>query len=287
MKWNKHGLIVVALAFYLLLPLAGTLLYSFAENWSTTILPQSWTFSWYIQLFQDERFLAALARSALVITVAVALCVTMMLLAMFVMLLYFPKQANVLKVISMLPYGVPAVAAAIGLLNLYSSSSIQIVGTPWILFGVYAVIIMPFVYQSIRNSIYTIDAMELNQAAEILGATKWQAITSVVLPNISKGILSATLLSISMLFGEFALANLLVGGRFETLQIYLYQQMSKNGHLTSAIVITYYTMIMIITGLLLNFQASKGEKQAKRQRGRLRKTLGHSAKKTVAEGEIT
>ena len=57
----------------------------------------------------------------------------------------------------------------------------------------------------------------------------------------------AVLLSVAMLFGEFALANLLVGGRFETLQIYLYQKINKSGHLGSAIVVTYYLLIVLIT----------------------------------------
>ncbi|WP_209121768.1 ABC transporter permease [Alkalihalobacillus sp. BA299] len=285
-KNNKHVYIVIALAIYLLLPLAGTLIYSLSEKWSTTILPESWTLSWYVQLFQDERFIAALSRSIFVIAVAVFISVVVMLITMFVVLLYFPKQEQLLKIISMLPYGVPAVASAIGLLNLYSSSSIKIVGTPWILFGVYAIIIMPFVYQGIRNSIYTINAVELIQAAEILGASKLKAITSVVLPNISKGILAATLLSISMLFGEFALANLLVGGRYETLQIYLYQQLSKNGHLTSAIVITYYTIIIIITGVLLSFQSQKGGNAPKKSWGIIRARPEQSVQKTMVEGDL-
>src|SRR5699024_7050096 len=205
-------------------------------------------------LFQDTRFLEALSRSIFVIASSVLISLVVMLLAMFVVVIYFPSKEKYLKLVSMIPYGVPAIVSAIGLLNVYSSSSISIVGTPWILIGSYAIIIMPFVYQGIRNSLYTVNAVELIHAAELLGATKIKAVISVVLPNIMKGILAAALLSIAMLFGEFALANLLVGGQYETLQIYLYQKFSKNGHLTSAIVISYYIIIMVVTGLLIQFQ---------------------------------
>ncbi|QFT91145.1 Putative 2-aminoethylphosphonate transport system permease protein PhnV [Bacillus sp. THAF10] len=279
-----HLFIVILLAIYLLLPLAGTLVYSLSKNWSTTILPESWTFSWYIQLFQDERFFQALGRSIFVIAGGVGLSMVIMLITIFVVLLYFPKQEMVLKLISMLPYGVPAVASAIGLLNLYSSSTFTIVGTPWILIGIYAVIIIPFVYQGIRNSLYSVNAIELIQAAELLGASKVKAILSVVLPNISKGILAATLLSISMLFGEFALANILVGGRYETLQIYLYQQLSKNGHLTSAIVISYYTIIIIITGFLLTLQSKKSSQTTKKKSIFLK--TKQPMKISIHEGEV-
>lgn len=250
----KHLIIVSILGIYLLLPLFGTLLYSLAEEWSTTILPESWTLSWYKMLFEDMRFMEALGRSIFVISTSVILSLTVMILTIFIMTIYFPRKEKYLKLISMMPYGIPGVVSAIGLLNIYSSSIIPITGTPWILIGSYAIIIMPFVYQGIRNSLYTVNATELIQAAELLGASKLKAVTSVVLPNMMKGVLAAALLSIAMLFGEFALANLLVGGQYETLQIYLYQQFSKNGHLTSAIVISYYFIIMMVTGLLIQFQ---------------------------------
>lgn len=250
----KHIIVAAILGVYLLLPLLGTLLYSLAGEWNTTILPESWTFSWYQMLFEDSRFLQALGRSVFVISISVILSLFIMIVTIFIMTIYFPRQEKYLKLISMMPYGVPGVVLAIGLLNIYSSSIVPITGTPWILIGSYAIIIMPFVYQGIRNSLYTINAMELIHTAELLGASRVRAVVSVVLPNMMKGILAAALLSIAMLFGEFALANLLVGGQYETLQIYLYQQFSKNGHLTSAIVISYYLIIMIVTGLLLRFQ---------------------------------
>lgn len=286
MKNVKHIIIVSVLALYLVLPLVGTLLYSLAGKWSNTMLPESWTLSWYMSLFQDERFLEALSRSIFVIFSSVILSLVVMLLAIFAVAIYFPTKQKYLKIISMLPYGVPAVASAIGLINIYSSSAINIIGTPWILIGSYAIIIMPFVYQSIRNSMYTVNAMELIQAAELLGATKLRAVMTIVLPNIKKGILSACLLSIAMLFGEFAFANLLVGGRFETLQIYLYQQFNKNGHVTSAIVVSYYFIILVITALLLTFQDSHMDKnKGKVTKARLLKQQA-SFKKSV-EGDVS
>ncbi|GAB3064160.1 ABC transporter permease [Salinicoccus sesuvii] len=250
----KHISVVVILAIYLLLPLIGTLMYSLAGKWSTTVLPETWTLSWYGTLFQDSRFIAALGRSIFVITGGVVLSLTLMILTIFIITIHFPSKEKYLKLVSMMPYGIPGVVFAIGLLNIYSSSVVPITGTPWILIGVYAIVTMPFVYQGLRNSLYTINAKELIQAAELLGASKTGAVLTVVLPNMMKGVLAAALLSIAMLFGDFALANLLVGGRYETLQIYLYQQFNKNGHVTSAIVISYYFIIMLVTVLLTRFQ---------------------------------
>lgn len=282
---RKHIVIAFVLAIYLLLPLIGTLMYSLAGKWSNTILPESWTFAWYAELFQDMRYFEALFRSIFVIAGSVILSLAVMLLAICIVTIYFPKQEKYLKVISMIPYGVPGIVSAIGLLNIYSSTSMQ--GTPWLLIGAYAIIIMPFVYQGIRNSLYTVNATELIQAAELLGATKVRAVLTIVLPNISKGVLTAALLSIAMLFGEFALANLLVGGQYETLQIYLYQQLNKNGHLTSAIVISYYFIIMIVTALLIQFQQpSHVKRKSFLSNLRMKRPGRQTVQKKTIEGEI-
>ncbi|MNJ50686.1 hypothetical protein D3C77_459690 [compost metagenome] len=55
------------------------------------------------------------------------------------------------------------------------------------------------------------------------------------------------LLSFSVLFGEFVLTNMLVGGQIETVQIYLYTRLAESGHLASTIAILYFVFILIIS----------------------------------------
>ncbi len=57
----------------------------------------------------------------------------------------------------------------------------------------------------------------------------------------------ALFLSFSFLIGEFVFANLLVGTRYETLQIYLYNLRNGSGHLTSALVISYFLAVLLLT----------------------------------------
>ena len=61
-----HQLVVYSLLLILMLPLLGTLLYSFSTSWSASILPSGLTFKWYVELWSDSRFLAAFGRSLLV-----------------------------------------------------------------------------------------------------------------------------------------------------------------------------------------------------------------------------
>lgn len=286
-SFSFHKVVVGLLVIYLLIPLIGTFLFSIAGKWDHTILPESYTMKWYIELFQDERFYDAFQRTLFLIVMTVGLSIVIMLPTIFIITVYFSKWERLLQAAAMLPYGIPPIVGAVGLIKLYSNSPFPIAGTPWILIGAYFITILPFMYQGIRNSLRTLNAVQLFDAAELLGATKFQAFRTVVFPNIISGILVSTLLSVSLLFSEFALANLLVGGRFETLQIYLADKLNSSGHLTSAIVITYYSVILIITGAVLKL-TFKNEKNS----GVSKKNIVHSLfkkqsrdKKITVEGE--
>ncbi len=94
-----------------------------------------------------------------------------------------------------------------------------------------------------------INLRELMDAASLLGASTWRAALLVVLPNLRKGATIAVLLSFSFLIGEFVFANMLVGSRYETLQVYLYNMRNGSGHFTSALVISYFFVVLLVTWL--------------------------------------
>ncbi|QGQ99912.1 ABC transporter permease subunit [Paenibacillus psychroresistens] len=236
---------------YLIIPLVATLLYSIANEWQNTVLPESWSLHWFQDLLTDKRFGAALWRTIMVCFLSVALNVLVLFPTIFIVVVYFPKWERVLNLIALLPYALPGVVAAVGLIKLYSSGPIAISGTIWILIGAYFVTILPYMYQGIRNSLRTVRAIELMDAAQLLGASKWQAFYKVIIPNVLSGLTVSILLSFSILFGEFVLTNLLVGGQFETIQIYLYRRMAESGHLASAVVICYFVLILLLSALIL------------------------------------
>ena len=103
------------------------------------------------------------------------------------------------------------------------------------------------------NNLRALNLHDLMDAASLLGSSAPQAFMRVVLPNIRKGILSAWFIAFSLLFGEFVFANMLVGTNFETLQVYLYNMRQTSGHFTSAIVISYFLVILILTLLANRF----------------------------------
>lgn len=246
-----HRSLMLLLMIYLLLPLLATFIYAFAKEWQATILPESWTLEWFQEMFRDIRFMEALWTSLYLCLISVVLSLAVMLPAVFIITIYLPKLETFMKGIVVLPYAVPGVVAAVGLIRAYSSGPINITGTAYILIGAYFIIILPYMYQGIRNSLLTVSAVELLNSAEMLGANRFKAFVTVIIPNIWPGIVTSTLLSFSVLFGEYVLTNMLVGGHIQTIQVYLYQRVNESGHLASAIAISYFLFILVLSMILM------------------------------------
>ncbi|ANU14461.1 Thiamin ABC transporter, transmembrane component [Planococcus halocryophilus Or1] len=243
-KKGVADLFLLFLMLYLILPIIATALYAFSTEWNSTVLPEGLTFKWLSVLFQDVEFIQAFGRSVLLSGSAVLLAFLLVVPAIFVIVLYFPKYEKWMQTIVVLVYAFPGVILAVGLIRTYTQ-----LGIPMILavLGVYVISIFPYIYQGTRNSLRNINAKQLLDAAELLGASKRQAFAKVLLPAIYPGLFVGALLSFSILFGEFVLINLVVGSRFETVQIYLMEKLSTSGHIASAVVFVYLVLMGILT----------------------------------------
>ncbi|MGR5128216.1 ABC transporter permease [Photobacterium swingsii] len=248
-----HKTLVYSIVGIMLIPILATFVYSISSRWGATVLPDGFTFDWYINLLTDSRFLDAFGRSLFICIAALALSVVLILPAIFVVFYYFPKLHKVMNMLILLPFAVPPVVSSVGLLQLYADSEITLIGTPWILIGTYFTIALPFMYRAIANSFDAINLQDLMDAAHLLGASTSKAFLLIILPNLKKGLMASLFLSFSFLLGEFVFANILVGTRYETLQMYLYNMRNTSGHFTSALIMTYFLFIFVLTWLASRF----------------------------------
>ena len=241
-KWVLGGLVAT-----LLLPLLATFLYSISTRWGATLLPDGFTLDWYFKLWGDPRFLAAFGRSLLVCFATLLLGTLVLVPTVLVVAYYFPKLDPWMNLLILLPFAVPPVVSSVGLLQIYADGVLPIIGTPWILIGTWFTVVLPFMYRALANSLNGVPLKDLLDAAHLLGAGTFKAFLLVVVPNIRKGLLVSLLIAFSFLFGEFVFANILVGTRYETLQIYLYNMRQTSGHFTSALVASYFIFTLILT----------------------------------------
>ncbi|UBU47394.1 ABC transporter permease [Cobetia amphilecti] len=246
---NVYTFIVTSVFALLALPLIATLFYALATRWGASLTPDALTVKWFLELWTTPRFLAAFGRSLLVAVGALALSLLLIVPVVFLAHTRYPRLDSVMNGLILLPFAVPPIVSSVGLLQLYAGGPLAIVGTPWILIPTYFTIVLPFMYRALANSLRALDVASLMEAAQLLGASPLKAFFLVVLPNIRVGIQIAVFLAFSFLAGEFVFANMLVGTRFETLQVYLNNIRGASGHFTSALVITLFVFTLILTWL--------------------------------------
>lgn len=259
LKSYYHQFVVCLLFLILLSPIFATFLYSISTRWGATLLPDGLTLDWYWQLWTDERFLMSLLRSLLICFTAIIVAIICIFPVLFVTYYYFPYLKAIMNFLIILPFAVPPVVSSIGLLQLYADDPLVLTGTPWILIGCYFMIVLPFMYRSLENNLLALNIHDLVDSARLLGASTFMSVLKVIIPNLRNGILSAIFLSFSFLIGEFLFANMLVGGQFETLQVYLFSIRSNGGHYSSALVISYFSMLLFAT-LIANRFNKQGNK---------------------------
>ncbi len=251
MKGKKSSsVLIVIICVYLLLPLVLTFFYSLFQQWDH-ILPSGFTAQYYRQLFFDTRFLAALGRTVLISILPILLCTVIVLLAMYVVVVYLPWLDKIMQVLCMIPYAIQGVILAVSILSLYADAPEPFSNRIFMLTATYCVMILPYMYQSIKNNLNGVNAPRLLETAQILGAGKLRAFFSIIVPNILSGVVISMMLSASMVFGDFVIVNTIGGSYFETAQMYLYKILFQSGQLSSAlIVLLFVTTLLISAGIM-------------------------------------
>ena len=259
MKAKKNILPVVflvLLAAYLLLPFATTLIYSVFVEW-TDVLPHGFTLRNYVQLFTDGEFWASLGRTLILCTASVAFTIVILLLAMYAVLVLNRRMAGPMQFVCMIPYALQGVILSISFISLYSGTGTLLSNRMLMLFGAYAVMVLPYIYQGVRNSFNAIDATMLLNAAQMLGCSRFRAYLQIILPNVFSGLLISALLAQSIVFGDFVLANNIAGNTYQNIQVYLTHKMNTSSGLSSATVVVLFAVVFVLTGAALKLQHKK------------------------------
>jgi len=240
------NMILWVLGAYLLLPLIATFLYSVFKEWDS-ILPSGVTLKYYGEILSDGTFLAAIVRTVLISVLPIILCTLMILLTMYVITVYVPWLDRYMQILCTIPYAIQGIIIAISVLALYADAPWPFSNRIFMLTATYCVIILPYMYQGIRNRLNGINAVKLLEAAQMLGTTKLHAFFAVVVPNIVSGVMISAMLSASLIFGDFVIVNIIGGSYYPTTQGYLYHVLSQSGQKSSAVIIVLFAVTLLLT----------------------------------------
>lgn len=246
------GFILLLITLYLVIPMIAVMLFSISNLWKPgEPFPSSYTTKWYLYTINDPAVQMAIIRSFIVGLITVVTTLLLVTPTAYVIRLIFPQFESFMRLSTLLPFVMPGVILALGLIQIYSHPPIRISGTVILLVFSYVSISLPLMYYSIANALDAIDGKVLTEAAQSLGATLPETFFLVIFPNIIPGIISGSLLTFASILGEFTLVNLLVGTRFKTLQMYLYIAINKEGHLTSALTVIYFIVVTVASVVVL------------------------------------
>jgi len=245
---------------YLLIPLGATL-------WFGLDTGKGIDFSIYQRIFADPDLSQTIITSLELAFGATILAVVLVTPTAYWVQLRIPRARPLLDFLSLVPFAMPAIVLAVGLLQEYSGSSgplinilslglvpllsnnLNIVNTPPLLVCAYVIIALPFVYRPIDNSLRAINTTVLTEAAYSLGSGWWRAFLTVILPNIWPGIISAALLTFSTVMGEFTLATLF---SIYTFPIFLNNVGQQDAHRAASLAILSFIFTLVcVLGIIL------------------------------------
>lgn len=151
----------------------------------------------------------AIGNSLVLAAVTVAIMLVLLVPTMILVQLSFPRLRRVLEFICLLPITIPAIVLVVGLAPVYGVVSRTFGSSVWTLAFAYGILVLPYAYRSIQANLESIDVKTLSEAARSLGANWGTVLFSILVPNLRRGILAASFISVAVVLGEFTIASLL------------------------------------------------------------------------------
>ena len=251
MNWARRA-VLAALGAYFLLPLVAML------EFSTRGAGGSRDLSAWRAIGTDAELLHAIAVSVELAVLTAVLMLVLLLPTMTWVHLRLPRMKRLVEALCLLPLVIPAIVLVVGIAALYSWVTYFLGDSALTLTFVYVVLVLPYAYRAIESGLAAVDVRTLSEAARSLGASWPTVLLRVVLPNVRAAVLSAALLSVALVLGEYTFASLL---NFTTLQVDIALLGKRNGAVSIAVALA---ALLFAFALLLTLSLVAGRRRAAR-----------------------
>ena len=230
-------------------PILYMIVYSFNDSRSLTKF-SGFSLQWYEKMFNDSAMM-----ESLFYTIAIAVLATV--ISTFVgtiTAIGLSKSKRILKNIveqvNQIPIMNPEIVTAIGLLMFFSAIHVK-KGFMTLLLA-HIMFCIPYVILSIMPKLRSLNP-NLMEAAMDLGATPWQALTKVVVPQIMPGIISGALIAFTMSFDDFIISYFVTGNGVSNISITVYtmsKRVNPSINALSTLIIVILTVVLVIMNVV-------------------------------------
>jgi putative spermidine/putrescine transport system permease protein len=233
---------------FLLLPIVVVVLASFNSGQYLKFPPDGFSMKWYVSFFQSAPFIDSLIISLQLAVVSACASTVIGTGAALFYVRYAGWAKETLRLVLLSPILLPEILTAIALLLFYYDIGL---GTKTIL-GMqigHILVTVPFVFITVSSALYNFDH-GLEEAAELLGASRWTTFRRITMPLIKGGIINGAVLAFIVSFDTFSISLLLKGVGTVTLPVQLFDYLQWDFDPTAAAVSTISIVITLGAVLL-------------------------------------
>ncbi len=259
-KGSLPGNILMALTLlFFYLPILFMVVFSFNSSKSLTSFT-GFSLRWYETMLKSHGMMESLYVTIIVAVVATVISTIAGTITAIGMSYSRKLIRRYITQVNDLPMMNPEIVTAIGLMLLFITFNVER-GFVTLLLAHIAFCI-PYVMLSITPRLRQLDP-NLADAAMDLGATPWQTLTKVIVPQIWPAILSGALVAFTMSFDDFIISYFSTGGGVKNLSIMVYT-MSKRVNPSINAISTLVVLFITLGVVLMNVVPWLREKYQKR-----------------------
>ena len=266
---SKIILILTMLFFYL--PILYIIVFSFNDSRSLTKF-SGFSLRWYEKMFADSTMMEAVLYTVIIALIATVVSTVVGTITAIGLSKSRKVVQKMVERINDLPVMNPDIVTAISLLMFFSVLSVK-KGFGTLLLA-HIMFCIPYVMLSVTPKLRSLDP-NLIDAAMDLGATPFQALTKVIVPQIKPGIVSGALIAFTMSFDDFVISYFTTGNGVSNISILVYtmsKRVNPSINALSTIVILLITLALGIVNIV-PIVREKREKDGKASRGMSRKAV--------------
>ena len=244
---SKLILVLTLLFFYF--PIFYIILFSFNDSRSLTKF-SGFSMRWYEKMFADSTMMEAVMYTVLIAVIATAVSTVVGTITA----IGLTKSRKVLTAyverVNDLPVMNPDIVTAISLLMFFSVLAVRKGFLTMLL--AHIMFCVPYVMLSVMPKLRSLDP-NLIEAALDLGATPYQALTRVIVPQIRPGIVSGALIAFTMSFDDFVISYFATGNGVNNISILVYtmsKRVNPSINALSTIVILLITLVLGVVNIV-------------------------------------
>lgn len=256
--FGKILLILIIAFFYL--PIIYMIIFSFNDGKSLTSFT-GFSLRWYRHMLESKDMMDALYTTFSVALLATFISTVVGTIAAIGLSRSKKIIRDIMEQVNNLPMMNPEIVTAIGFMLLFITFKVDKGYVTMLL--AHIAFCIPYVILSVMPKIRSLDP-NLAEAAMDLGATPFRALTKVIVPQITPGIVSGALIAFTMSVDDFIISYFVTGGGVKNLSIMVYT-MSKRVNPSINAVSTLVVVIITIVLLLINIAPAVAAKRVNKE----------------------